>query len=264
MIWRVWFGEVHNGSRIVRTSSFEDSFEGAHNSMEMLPLPFSLVEAGLQVFKSREEYYKTLRKVAIDVARKKIEREIKREDRYAIMLLKTLDQVDESMNLLKEKLKDIEEVKESEITEELNKEIKEFMKLRKQLEREIEGVVAKIAPNLSEILGGVIAARLLEKVGSLEKLASLPASTIQILGAERSLYKAKTRMKKGRVAKTPKHGIIFQHPYIRTLPKSKRGSMSRFIAAKLAIAARIDFFKGELREELAESVRRKYEELLRK
>ena len=104
---------------------------------------------------------------------------------------------------------------------------------------------------------------MLEKAGSLKKLAFLPASKIQVMGAEKSLYKAFSRMRKGKKAKVPKHGVIFQHPFIKTLPKSKRGKMARFMAAKLAIAARIDYFKGEIDENLAESVRKKYEELMR-
>ncbi len=264
-VWKVWFGEVHgNGEfKAIKSDNLIESFKNAYNDIDQLPLPFSLVELGSQVFGSEKKYYKTLRKVAISVATEKVEREIKREDRYVIMLLKALDSLDESINILEEKLRDIEEVRESEVTKEFGKKIDELKRLRRLIEREIEEVIVKIAPNLSEILGPVIAARLLEKAGSLEKLASLPASTIQILGAEKSLYKAISRMKRGKPARTPKHGIIYQHPFIRTLPKKKRGKMSRFMAAKLAIAARLDYFKGELKEELAESVRRKYEELVR-
>jgi nucleolar protein 56 len=264
MKWRVWFGEVRekNGEfEVVKSDDLVSSFRNAYN--DNLPLPFSLVEMGLRVFESEKRYYKTLRKVAISVAAEKVERELKREDRYVITLLKALDSLDESINILEEKLRDIEEVRESEVTKEFGEKVKELKRLRRLIEREIEVVMVKIAPNLSEILGAVIAARLLEKAGSLERLASLPASTIQILGAEKSLYKAISRMKKGKPAKTPKHGIIYQHPFIRTLPKKKRGKMSRFMAAKIAIAARLDYFKGELKEEIAEEVRRKYESLKR-
>jgi nucleolar protein 56 len=265
MKWKVWFGEVHgNGElKVVRSDDLVESFKNAYNDVSVLSLPFSLVEVGSKVFGSKEKYYKTLRKVAISVATEKVEREIRREDRYVIMLLKALDSLDESINVLEEKLRDIEEVRESEVTGEFKRRIDDLKRLRRLIEREIEEVMVKIAPNLSEILGAVIAARLLEKAGSLEKLASLPASTIQILGAEKSLYKAISRMKRGKPAKIPKHGIIYQHPFIRTLPKKKRGRMSRFMAAKLAIAARLDYFKGELKEEIAEEVRRKYEELMR-
>lgn len=241
------------------SSDFVSSFMNAFNE----ELPFNPFDLGVKVFGSPEKYYSALRKTAIEVARLKTEKELKREDRYGIMLLKALDELNNSINLLENKLEDVKEIKESEITKEMEEEIRRLKALRRELEGEIERVMEKIAPNLSAILGGAIAARLLEKAGSLEKLSMLPASTIQIVGAEKSLYKAMARMKKGKPAKIPKHGVIFQHPFIRTLPKKKRGKMARFMAAKLAIAARIDYFTGELREELVSEVRRKYEELSR-
>jgi len=256
--YRLWFGEVRDGE--IRVSeNLVNSFINAYND----EIPFNVFELGVKVFNSPEKYYSVLRKTAIEVARQKAEKELKREDRYAIMLLKALDELDDSINLLENKLEDVEEIKESRITEEMEEEIRRLKTLRKHIENEIEAVMEKIAPNLSAILGGAIAARLLEKAGSLKKLAMLPASTIQIMGAEKSLYKAIARMKRGKPAKMPKHGVIFCHSFIRTLPKSKRGKMARFMAAKLAIAAKIDFFTGELRDELVSEVRKKYEELSR-
>jgi len=262
-MWRVWFGEVEekNGELIAKKSN--DLVKSFKNAENLEPLPFSLPGVGAKVFRSLEEYYKTLRKVAIRVAEEEVEKELKREDRYAILLLKALDKLNETINMLEEKLRDVEEVKISDVTEEFREDINRLKALRRRIEKEIEEVVTKIAPNLSEIAGPLITARLLEKAGSLERLAFLPGSKIQILGAEKSLYKALARMRRGKKAKTPKHGIIFLHPFIRTLPKRKRGKMARFMAAKLAIAARLDYFKGELEEGLAEEVKRKYEELRR-
>jgi len=263
MKWNVWFGQVieEDGKLIPKKSNnLIESFKKASNPQ---PIPFQLVDVGVKVFGSVEEYYKTLRKIALKVTSEKVDKELKREDRYVILLLKALDKLNESINMLEEKLRDIEEVKISETTKELEKEIEDLKKMRRKIEKEIDNIITKIAPNLTEIVGPVIAARLLEKAGSLERLAFLPASKIQILGAEKSLYKALARMKKGKPAKTPKHGIIFIHPFIRTLPKKKRGKMARFMAAKLAIAAKLDYFKGELDESLAEAVRKKYEELRR-
>ncbi len=263
MKWNVWFGEVveEEGKLIAKKSN--DLIESFKNASNPEPLPFNLPEVGLQVFGSLEDYYKTLRKIAIKVTSEKVERELRREDRYVILLLKALDKLNESINMLEEKLRDIEEVKVSETTEDFRERIEELKRLRRRIEKEIEDIITKIAPNVTEIVGPVIAARLLEKAGSLERLAFLPASKIQILGAEKSLYKALARMRKGKPAKTPKHGIIFIHPFIRSLPKRKRGRMARFMAAKLAIAAKLDYFKGELDESLAEAVRKKFEELRR-
>ncbi len=262
-MWRTWFGEVEekNGEYVVKKADdFIKAFRDAEN---LEPLPFNLPEVGLKVFKSVEDYYKILRRIAIEVTEEDVERELKREDRYVILLLKALDKLNESINMLEEKLRDVEEVKISDVTEEFRETIDRLRSLRNKIEKEIEDIVTKIAPNLSEIAGPLITARLLEKAGSLERLAFLPGSKIQILGAEKSLYKALARMRRGKRAKTPKHGIIFLHPFIRTLPKKKRGKMARFMAAKLAIAARLDYFRGELDEKLAEEVRKKYEELRR-
>lgn len=261
-MYKTWFGEVKNG-KIKISDDFVRSFKNAWNELDVLPLPFSILELGKEVFGSEKEYYRVLRKVAIHVAEEKVNLEIKREDRYAVMLVKTLDELINTINLLEEKCEDVEEIKESEITVELKNKIKELKGLRNKIEEEVERVLTKIAPNLCEVVNPVVAARLLEKAGSLKRLAFLPASKIQVIGAEKSLYKAFSRIKKGKKAKTPKHGVIFQHPFIKTLPKSKRGKMARFMAAKIAIAARLDYFKGELNEELVESVRRRYEELMR-
>lgn len=257
MRWNVWFGVIEN-EEVKVSKDLRRSFENASNES---PLPFNLVEYGLKVFQNKKEYYRKLRQIAIEVTEKKVEKELKREDRYAVALVKALEEVEESVNLLKEKLEDIEGIKENEITRSFREQIKSLENLSERIEKEIEEVMKKIAPNITEISGAKIAAKLLERAGSFEKLVRLPASKIQIVGAEKSLYKALTRMRKGKSAKIPKHGIIFLHPFIRTLPKSKRGKMARFLAAKIAIAAKIDYFRGELEEELYEAVKKRYEEL---
>ncbi len=258
MRYNLWFG-VYEDGRLEKSSDLESSFTRAENPE---PLPFNLSELGFSVF--GKSYYPTLRKVAIAIAEKNVERELKREDRYVVALVKALDEVEEAINMLNEKLSDIKAVRESAVTREFERQIAELKKLRDQIEDEIEAVISKIAPNLAEIAGAKVAAKLLEKAGSMERLVRLPASKIQVMGAEKSLYKAFARMKRGKKAKIPKHGIIFLHPFIRTLPKSKRGKMARFLAAKIAIAAKIDYFRGELDESLYEGLRKRYEELGRK
>ena len=259
--YRLWFGVVKNDKKeLIPSQDFKTSFRNCENAE---PLPFSPSDAGIRHFGSVEAYFSTLRKVAIEVTKEEVEHELKKEDRYAVLLLKALDELNEAINLLVEKLRDLEEVKVSEVTQSFRERIADLKRLRKDVEKEIEAVVSKITPNMTEIAGAVIAARLLEKAGSLKRLAEMPSSAIQLLGAEKSLYKALSRVKRGKPARFPKHGVIFQHPFVRTLPKSKRGKMARFMAAKLAIAARLDYFSGELNEELAEAVRKRYEQLRR-
>jgi nucleolar protein 56 len=123
---------------------------------------------------------------------------------------------------------------------------------RPELESYLASTAAEVAPNLSEVAGPVLAAKLIEKAGSLKKLAMMPSGTIQLLGAEKALFRSKKTK-----AKPPKHGLIFQHPYVHSKPRKLRGRSARALAAKLAWAARADVFSGnpigaELRRQLDE------------
>jgi len=124
---------------------------------------------------------------------------------------------------------------------------------RQELEALISSAAAEVAPNLSEVAGSMLAAKLIERAGGLTKLAMMPSSTVQLLGAEKALFRAK----KSR-SKPPKHGLVFQHPYIHSKPRDQRGRAARILASKLAIAARADAFTGnpigaELRKTLDDS-----------
>ncbi|MEJ7641766.1 MAG: hypothetical protein WKF36_06175 [Candidatus Nitrosocosmicus sp.] len=110
-------------------------------------------------------------------------------------------------------------------------------KIRKNLEDHIDSSMEDVAPNVKGLLTASVGARLISKAGSLRRLASLSASTIQILGAEKALFRT---LKTG--SDPPKHGILFQHPVIHSAPKWQRGKMARAIAAKTAIAARLDVY----------------------
>jgi nucleolar protein 56 len=123
---------------------------------------------------------------------------------------------------------------------------------RPEVEAYLASTATEVAPNLSEVAGPVLAAKLIEKAGSLKKLAMMPSGTIQLLGAEKALFRSK---KTG--SKPPKHGLIFQHPYVHSKPRKLRGRSARTLASKLALAARADVFSGnpigaELRRQLDE------------
>jgi len=129
--------------------------------------------------------------------------------------------------------------------------------VRRSLEKYIDEAMYEVAPNIRALVGSLLGARLISLAGGLSKLARLPASTIQVLGAEKALFRA---LKYG--AKPPKHGVIFQHPLIHRSPKWQRGKIARALAAKLAIAARIDAFTGEYRaDELREDLEKRVEEI---
>jgi nucleolar protein 56 len=137
--------------------------------------------------------------------------------------------------------------------------------LRRILSDHIEVAMETVAPNVKELLTATVGARIIAKAGSLARLAVLPASTIQVLGAEKALFRA---LKTG--ARPPKHGLLFQHPLIHSAPKWQRGKIARAVASKVAIAARLDYFRHagkdagiqdklntritEIREKYAESV----------
>jgi nucleolar protein 56 len=111
--------------------------------------------------------------------------------------------------------------------------------LRDGLNTYVEGQMKKVAPNVAEVAGATIGARLMAKAGGLDRLASMPASTIQILGAEKALFRS---LRTG--ARPPKHGILFQHQEVHTAPKWQRGKIARTLANKIAIAARVDYYRG--------------------
>lgn len=136
----------------------------------------------------------------------------------------------------------------------------ELYGLRDTLDKYLEKMVKREMPNLYTLLGHVLAARLLAAAGSLEKLAKMPASTIQLLGAEKALFRF--LRSKGKT-KPPKHGIIFLSPYVAKAPKNKRGKIARLLAAKLAMAARMDYYTKENKgEELKKELEKKIKEVL--
>ena len=103
-----------------------------------------------------------------------------------------------------------------------------------------------VAPNLSNLAGPMLAARLVALAGGLGELAKKPSGTVQVLGAEDALF-AHLRGH----APSPKHGAIFTHEYVRNTHPENRGSAARALAGKLSIAARIDHYSGDLRPALA-------------
>ncbi|MFC1487278.1 C/D box methylation guide ribonucleoprotein complex aNOP56 subunit [Thermoproteota archaeon] len=118
--------------------------------------------------------------------------------------------------------------------------ILELFSVRQSLENYVESVMDEVAPNLKAIGGSLLGARLIALAGGLMNLAKLPASTMQVLGAEKALFRSlKTK------ARPPKHGIIFQHPSIHDAKRWQRGKIARALAGKLTIATRVDAFKGK-------------------
>jgi len=131
---------------------------------------------------------------------------------------------------------------------------------RINLELHLEGLMDEIAPNMKAIVGALIGAKLIAKAGTLQKLAFMPASRIQLLGAENALYRF---LRSGE--KLPKHGLIFQWQQIRSSKLHQRGNIARLIAGKLAIASKIDYFGGQfIGEDLSKEIEIKIGEIKEK
>ena len=134
------------------------------------------------------------------------------------------------------------------------------LEIRDNIEKYINQVVEEIAPNVSKIVGTGIAARLIAQAGSIEKLSLLSAGTIQVLGAEKALFR---HLKEG--TPPPKHGILFQHEMINTSPKNKRGRIARLLAAKISVAAKADVFtKRDISKQLNEELNTRYADIMKR
>lgn len=130
------------------------------------------------------------------------------------------------------------------ILQEFAEEVNKAFKTRDRIKKYLDGVMPSVAPNLTKVIGAEMAAKLISLAGSLEDLAKMPSSKIQLLGAEKALFR---HLKGG--GKPPKYGIIYNHPYIQKTQEGKGGKVARAIASKLMMAARTDYytdkFKGE-------------------
>ncbi|MEM2272719.1 MAG: C/D box methylation guide ribonucleoprotein complex aNOP56 subunit [Candidatus Bathyarchaeia archaeon] len=145
--------------------------------------------------------------------------------------------------------KDIEQLRK------LSKQVIQLYDIRANMEKYVEELMEEVAPNLKALAGPSLGARLIALAGGLENLAKLPASTVQVLGAEKALFRA---LRTG--SKPPKHGVIFQHSLIFRAKKWLRGKIARALAGKLSIAARTDAFTGsyvgdKLKEDLMERIK---------
>jgi len=211
-----------------------------------------------------EEYgfsQELFQKVSILLAQKKVDERLRSEDLQIIQMVNALDDLIQTANLLSERLScwsviPTPEEKIQPFRNTLSKVNEEI----KRLEQQIDADMKHIAPNISKIVGPLIGARLISLAGGMRKLALMPTSTVQILGAEKALFRFK---KEG--GKPPKHGVLFQHLLINKSPKTERGRIARILAAKTATAARADAFtKRDIADELLEELTVRIQEVRNK
>ena len=256
-------------------------------------------EIGLS--KSQDEIIQTYEKLAIY----KIKKSSQEEDKLLIQAINSVDDIDESISKLVERIRDwytiyfpemdtisnnetyIKLIAESENREDIlenfnehfTEEIEEstgadieeddllmlksfaesiysLQKSRKELETYIDSKMEAIAPNLRDLLGSTLGAKLIAHIGSIKRLATYPASVIQIMGAEKAIFR---HLKTGE--RPPKHGLIFQHPSVRGAKWWNRGKIARNLALKITLAVRKDVFSGEYNPSIAEDYLKKVEQI---
>ncbi len=255
----------------------------------------------------REEYEGILREVAMLMAKVELREALGEEDRLLMQAIEALDDVDEGLNLLSERMREwyslhfpeldaevedhgkyaslIRDYRSREgfeaseefgelarrssggelgerdisVLSDLAVEIIRIQAFRRSLEGYISSKMEEIAQNLSALAGPLVGAKLISIAGGLEELARMPGSRIQVLGAEKALFRH--IKEKGT---PPKHGVIFQHPLVKTSPWWQRGKIARSFASKIAIAARVDAFSGKyVGDQLKKDLSRRVEAIRR-
>jgi len=145
-----------------------------------------------------------------------------------------------------------------EILQKFARSLQSLILTKKSLNTFVDKRMGELAPNLRELAGASLGAKLISHVGSIKGLAMLPSSTIQIMGAEKALFR---HLKSGE--RPPKHGLIYQHPEVRGSRWWIRGKVARLLAAKISLAVRKDFFSGEKYPQIVEDFHKRLEEIRR-
>ena len=230
------------------------------------------------VVRDRGEYLERLRDVSFALARRNLERALFTRSSGLIQMVRMLDLLDEVINLLTERAMEwhhatrpgfsrkrappggrgrIELIREDADDDlaGLLDEIDRLKDRRSILMKQVSRKAGDALPNCSALAGGLVAARLAAEAGGIRELAAMPAATIQVLGAKTALF---SHLSAG--TPPPKHGIIYQHGRVHGSRRENRGRVARTLSAKLAIAARIDYYRNSIDKEFLkraeESVRK--------
>ena len=194
-----------------------------------------------------------LRKTSIIQTKKRILESLTL-DKNLIQAMEALDDAHTSLNLISERLctwfahtRGVSRTKVDDIIEKtslsepmsgLRETYLHIQELVDSLSKYIDLEAPKVFPSMVELLGTQLSVRLVSSAGSLAKLARFPSSTIQLLGAEKALFR---HISEG--SPPPKHGILYQHPSVKRVHRKMRGKVSRSLASKVAIAAKIDYYR---------------------
>ena len=275
---------MNDGTAPEGTGWFEgiepDDVEGASaavadgESEEPRDWPALAVESGYA--DSEAAYYDRLRETTLRAATEAVRERERADDRQLVHAVRAMDDAERTANELAERLAEwagtlyddagvgvdgAREVADREPQTPVEERVVSYARRvadladeRDDLRAFVEARAPAVAPNLAEMAGPVLAARLVALAGGLERLAKMPSGTVQVLGAEDALF----AHLEGR-ASSPKHGVIYVHDYVRGTHPDHRGSAARAFAGKLAIAARIDHYSGEYKPEVHEELRERME-----
>ena len=182
-----------------------------------------------------------------------------REEAFFIQTVRGYQEIVEQINKVEERLEELKSTgfKDKIVLDKYNEQLKTLKKFREDMEKYIREKARQLMPNASDILGPILAGEFLAKVGSLKKLSKLPASTLQVLGAEKALF----RYLKGK-GKSPKYGLIAKSPFVINAPKDKKGKVARLLALKLSVAFRTDYFSREYNPKIKEDFMKKLKEII--
>ena len=260
-----WFGDVgegkchtaegDTGARVQRLQSLRITMDG-----------FALLNwedaVACGICSNRAGYLGALRELCFAAAEQQIREQYAGKDTELLQMVRTLDEMDEAINLLSERVTEWHQVRHPTFSRKYRRtpahvqvknialkgrgalgmvatQVEQLAAARMDLAKEVSARAGRVLPNTSVLIGGLVAARLMSQAGGLLPLSRLPGSAIQVLGARTALF-AHLRTK----SPSPKHGVIFQHRRVHNAPKERRGKVARVLAGKLAIAARLDYFRG--------------------
>jgi nucleolar protein 56 len=257
---------------IPKTPSFSDKLKEYELVKDQQPLRQKFRELHKDLMQlTDEQLNKKIIEFCIITTRKAMKQTLQR-DRLLIQATNAIEDLNKSISLFKERLEEWYGLYHPEfcainfkkpenstginLTQEDEAALKSHIafvqiakKHKKELEKYVRDTVSDVAPNFSSLIDPLVAAKILSAAGSLEKLAKMTASSIQLIGAERALFR---HLKKQ--GKPPKYGILFQDKHIQNAPENLRGKLARAIAAKLMLAARTDFYTKELNKKLKEDL----------
>lgn len=260
-----WFGDVDGDSCIPAAGDsrvLADRVRDLRIRMDSFtPLRWEdAVSCG--ICRDRAEYIAKLREVCIAAAEHDIRQQYAGKDTELLQMVRTLDEMDTVINLLSERVTEWYQIQKPGFSRKYRRtpshllvrkirergrgalgkialQIEELGAARTDLAKEVSMRANGVLPNTSALIGGLVAARLMARAGGLRQLSRLPASAIQVLGAKTALF-AHIRTH----TPSPKHGIIFQHRRVHNAPRAVRGRVARVLSGKLAIAARLDQYRG--------------------